>query len=264
LSDSETVSPAEKRPFYLPTPGQFLSVAASIFCGIPKRSLARDAIRLLDSHQPRPYLFGVENLPRNEPFVVVANHHHRANQWIGWVGALLIEAIHSFRPVEVPIRIVVTDAQRVRFQGRSRKIPFSGWFLGRIAKLWGMIPLSGDPADTASRAATLKRALNVLRNGEPVLLFPEGDRGTAYGLVEALPGTGGFLALAARHAKIVPVAFWEEGEQLSGCVDAPMVLTSRDDVQIRQQAMFAIGRMLPRSMWGVYSAAISMNKRELL
>jgi hypothetical protein len=98
----------------------------------------------------------------------------------------------------------------------------------------------------------------VLRDGDPVLCFPEGDRGTAYGLVDALPGTGTFLVLAARYAKIIPVAFWEDGEQLSGCVGAPIVLTSRDDAQIRQQVMVAIGRMLPRSMWGVYEWEVEL------
>jgi len=246
-----------QRPGYPPPVNIFLSVSASIFFNRPRRSLARDAINLLDSHTPRPLVTGTEHLPRDEAFVVVANHHHRKAMWIGWIGAMVIEATYAFHPVDVPIRIVVTDAQRFQFMGQSREFPLSGWFLGRIATLWGMIRMPGNPADTVGRAASLKQVLSVLRKGEPVLFFPEGDRGTAYGLVEALPGTGTFLALASRRAKIVPAAFWEDGPQLRGQIAPPITLISDGDAAVRQQIMTAIGRMLPESMWGPYRDAIN-------
>ncbi|MEP7288665.1 MAG: lysophospholipid acyltransferase family protein [Chloroflexota bacterium] len=253
---------SEKRPTYsFPLYG-FLHLSSSIFFDRPKRSFYVDANYLLNSHTPRPLLTGIENLPRDGAFLIVANHHHRAGLWIGWIGAMLVEAIYASRPVQFPLRIVVTDAQRFKFRGTARVFPISSWFLKRVAMLWGMIPIPGesDADNTTGRAAALKHVLSLLRNGEPVLFFPEGDRGTAYGLVEALPGTGSFIALAARRAPIIPVAFWEDGDQLRGHIAPPITLTSSDDAAVRQEVMVRIGRMLPPSMWGAYAEAIAAAK----
>lgn len=235
----------------------FLHLSCSIFFNVPKRSFFVDANYLINSHKPRPLVTGTENFPREEPFLIVANHYHRSGLWIGWVGAMLVDAIHEFHPVDFPLRIVVTDAQRFNFLGKSRTVPISGWFINRTAALWHMIKMPGDPDDTTGRATSLKQVLHILKKGDPVLFFPEGDRGTAFELVEAQPGTGSFIALAARRAKIVPVGFWEEGEQLRAHVAPPIAITSSNDETVRQQVMVAIGRMLPPPMWGPYAGLIA-------
>lgn len=247
------------RPGYPPPLDMFLSVSGSIFFGFPRRSIARDATQVLNTHHPRPILTGVENLPLDGAFMIVANHHHRENMWIGWIGAMVTEAVNSIRPARTPIRIVVTDSQRMRLFGQERTVPFSRWFLGRVAKFWEMIPIPADPNNTAGHAAALKATLGILKQGLPVLFFPEGEHGSAYGLVEALPGTGTFLALASRRAVILPCSFWEEGEnfeQLRGHISPPITFSSSDDAQVREQMMVAIGRLLPDTMWGLYINSI--------
>jgi hypothetical protein len=248
------------RPNYAIPIDMFLSVSASIFFGHPARNFAQDAIKFLNSRQPHPLLTGVENLPHDAPFMIVANHHHRENMWIGWIGAMLTEAVYQFRRQNVPLKIVVTDAQRFNFQGKSRVFPLSPWLLGRVAKIWNMIPIPSDPEDSVGHAATLKHVLGLLKAGEPILFFPEGDRGTAFGLVEALPGTGTFIALAARRAQIIPVSFWEEGDLLRGEISPALSITSKEDSVVRAQVMVAIGRRLPESMWGPYHDAIQSDR----
>ncbi len=248
-----------KRPNYPPPLAMFLSVSSSIFFGVPRRSLAHDATQVLNTHTPRPVITGLENLPHKGAFMIVANHHQRENMWIGWVGALLTEAVNSVRPAQTPLRIVVTDAQRMKLRDRDVTMPFSRWFLGRVANFWEMIPIPGDLSDTSGHAAALRTTLSTLREGLPVLFFPEGEGGNAYRLIEALPGTGTFLSIASRRAPILPCSLWEEGEnfeQLRGHISPPITFSSAADSAVREQMMVAIGEHLPESMWGTYADAI--------
>ena len=235
-----------KRPQYGTPRRLFLSISGSIFFGIPHRSLAADATQLLDSHHPRPIITGTEHIPNSGAFMVVANHYQRAHLWIGWVGALLVEAVHNVRPARTPIRIIVTDSQRVKGFGRDITIPFSHYFLGRIAHIWEMIPMPAERNAAAGRARALKTTLGLLQSGLPALIFPEGDSGTAYGLTEALPGTGTFIKLASRRAVILPCGFWEDGDYLCGQIASPLTIASADDSAIREQVMTAIEQLLPR------------------
>lgn len=235
-----------KRPRYATPRGIFLSISGSIFFGVPRRSLASDATKLLDSHHPRPIITGTEYIPKSGGFMFVANHYQREQLWIGWVGALLIEAVNSVRPARSPLRIIVTDSQRVKVFGRDVTMPFSRYFLGRIAHIWEMIPMPAEPRATAGHARALKTSLSLLQQGRPVLFFPEGDRGTAYGLSEALPGTGTFIALASRRAAILPCGLWEDGDQLCGQIAPPLTIAATDDSAIRAQVMATIGQLLPR------------------
>ncbi len=250
-------SPLDVRPIYAPPLRMFLSVSSSIFFGRPRRSIARDATEVLDSHTPRPIINGLEHIPRDGAFVIVANHHHRRNMWIGWVGALVTEAVNGLRPARTPIRIVATSGQRMRWRNRELTIPLSDWLLGRVVQFWQMIPIPADPADTIGQATALKMTLRLLKEGLPVLFFPEGARGSANTLVEALPGTGTFLALASRRAVILPCGIWEDGEQLRAQIAPPITLLDGDDATIREEVMCAIGRLLPGSMHGPYTAAIA-------
>jgi hypothetical protein len=221
-----------------------VQLSLSICLGWPRRDLGRDAAWLLTTHQPRPSLAGVENfLPG--AFTLIANHYQRPGLWIGWAGAMLAEALHVRRGAAPPIRIVVTDTQYMPWRGRRLRVPASRWFLRRVAALWGMIPMPADPADVNGRSATIRRVLRHLRHGDPILLFPEGEQGRAGPLREALPGTGSLLALAARIAPVIPVAFWEEGDQLRGQVGLPITLPGVADAPNRAALMSAIARLLP-------------------
>jgi len=247
------------RPDYKIPPLRFASVSSSIFTGFPRRDLSRDATDLLDSHRPRPVITGQEHIPRTGAVLFVANHHHRKQMWIGWCGALLIEAINQVRPARVPAHIVVADEQRMRWGDGEVVIPTSKFFLRRVSRFWQMVQIPGDVMNTAGQARALRAVLTLLKQDRPVLLFPEGEIGSAYTLVEAKPGTGTFITLASRRALIVPVAFWEDGEQLHGQIAPPIVIGTGDDSAVRTQVMAAIGHMLPPSMGGPYAEAIALS-----
>ena len=250
-----------RHPYYPIPIGLFLSVSASIFTGIPRRSIAHDSTKLLDSHTPRPVISGIEHIPKSGAFMIVANHHQRDHMWVGWAGALVTEAVNGVRPARTPIRIIVTDSQRMTVLGKEVAIPFTRYFLGRAAQFWEMIPMPTDPHAIAGHAHSLRTTLGLLKQGSPVLLFPEGERGRAYHLIEAMPGTGTFIALASRRAAILPCSFWEEGAQFRAQLSPPLIISSTDDSAVREQVMVAIGRLLPESMWGPYAAAIQQAQR---
>jgi hypothetical protein len=236
-----------KPPNYSLSPFAIAYLTLRIFTGWPKRPFAWDAEWIAHKlHKPNPTISGLEHLPREGGLLIVANHYQRKQMWIGWAGGLIANAVNDVRPARAPVRIVVTDSQRVKWFGREFTLPLSKWFLGRIAKAWDMIPIPADANDMPGHAATLKLCLNLLGKGEAVLFFPEGERGNAAGLSEALPGTGTFMALASRRAVIVPCGLWEEGEVFHGKFGAPLQLQIKDDARVRQQAMAAIGELIPR------------------
>ena len=251
---------AVPRPNYRIPRAAFASVSASIFTSFPRRTLSRDASLLLNSYQPRPIITGIEHIPRSGPVLFVANHHHRKQMWIGWCGSLLIEAINQVRPARVPVHIVVADEQRIPWRGGEAVLPMSKFFLRRVSEFWDMVQIPGNPANTAGQARALRAVLTLLKQDKPVLLFPEGEIGSAYTLVEAKPRTGTFITLASRRAPIVPVAFWEDGDQLHGQIAPSITIVDGDDTAVRTQVMTAIGQILPPSMWGPYAGSIGASR----
>lgn len=188
---------------------------------------------------PRPQLSGIENVPRQGGVLLVANHYTRPGMWIGWPGALLADALHAHRGPPT-VRIVVTDAQRNIAFGQRYQMPLSGFFLGRVARLWNMIRISGDPHNVSQRATALKQVLRALKDGDSILFFPEGDRGSADHPLPPLPGTGTLIALAARICPVCPVSFWEDGNALHGRIGPPLTLISKDDQAVRDHVATAI------------------------
>jgi hypothetical protein len=235
-----------KPPKYSLPPLAIAYLTLRIFTGWPRRPFAWDAEWIAHKlHTPNPTISGVEHIPRTGGVLVVANHYQREGMWIGWAGGLITNAVNNIRPARAPVRIVVTDSQRVKWFGREFTMPLSRWFLGRIAHAWDMIPIPADQADKAGQAATLRTCLTLLSKGQVVLFFPEGERGIAGKLSDALPGTGTFIGLANRHAQILPCGLWEEGEQLRAQFGAPITFQNRDDDSIRQQVMAAIAALIP-------------------
>jgi 1-acyl-sn-glycerol-3-phosphate acyltransferase len=147
---------------------------------------------------------GGEHVPRRGPFIVAANH-------IGWLDGPLM-AIVLPRPVHA-----WTKAEM--FTGRT------GVFLRRS----GQIPLDRFHADPAA----VKSALRVLRAGNAVGVFPEGNRGD--GELRRFHRGAAYLALAT-GAPVVPVAFL--GTRLPGAA-----LDSRPPAGSRLEIV--VGRPVP-------------------
>ena len=118
---------------------------------------------------------GRERVPAHGPFVLAPVH--RSN-------------------MDTPFTSVVTR-RRVRFMGKDSlwRKPFWAWFLSAL----GGFPVSRGTVDLEA----MKRCLEVLEAGEPLVLFPEGER-KAGPTVQPLFEGAAYLALKA-GVPIVPI-----------------------------------------------------------
>ena len=144
-------------------------------------------------HLVRPELFpyarfdleGVERLPDEGPFILVANHR-------------------SYFDVVALALLIAGKGRPVRFL--AKKELFEAPLIGQVLRALGGIEV--DRAGQA--AASLERAARVLRAGEGLALLPQGTipRGRAF-FDPVLRGKTGAARLAARSkAPVIPVALW--------------------------------------------------------
>lgn len=129
---------------------------------------------------------GLENVPRDQACVFVANHQ----------SYLDIPAIWGYVPVQFRIM-----AKRSLFY-----VPFMGWFLWRA----GHIPVDRENARAA--VASVNRAIAKLRAGCSLVIFPEGHRSAHGELQEFKPG--GFKIAQKAGVPIVPVTIIGTGRVL--------------------------------------------------
>ena len=129
---------------------------------------------------------GKENIPKEGAVLICPNHVHALDS------AVFIA--HSKRKVNVL-------AKDNLFTGPIRK-----WF----ANLFGIYPIKQDSADIEA----IKTSLRVLKNGEPLMIFPEGTRN---GLAKGTPLKNGPVVLAIKSGTpIIPVGikgtfkFWSK------------------------------------------------------
>ena len=126
-------------------------------------------------------------------------------------GAYVIAPVHRSY-VDTPIIACITR-RRIRFMGKEEVWKFGpiGWFVSAM----GAFPVSRGTADREA----LRRCVTVLENGEPLVLFPEGERKdgpliqplfagavfiAARAGVPIVPvGIGGSARVMPRHAKMV-------------------------------------------------------------
>ncbi len=151
------------------------------------KAIATGFIRLMT----RMTVDGKENLPRTGSYVLAPVH--RSN-------------------VDTPIAAGVTR-RRMRFMGKDsmwKNKPF-GWLLSSV----GGFPVTRGTTDIEA----LKRCIHVLNNGEPLVMFPEGERksgpivqplfeGAAYvacrGRVPIIPvGIGGSERVMPKGARVI-------------------------------------------------------------
>ncbi|HYN33210.1 MAG TPA: lysophospholipid acyltransferase family protein [Ilumatobacteraceae bacterium] len=126
-------------------------------------------------------------------------------------GAYVLAPIHRSY-VDTPITACVST-RRIRFMGKQEiwKYPSLGWLVSAL----GAFPVNRGHADREA----LMKCISILQNGEPLTLFPEGERkdgpavhplfdGAAYVAARAgvpiIPiGIGGSARVMRRHAKFI-------------------------------------------------------------
>jgi hypothetical protein len=229
-------------------------------------SLLRDAADIVAAVSPPALLDGAENIPERGPFVAVANHFQRRGLWVGFPSALLTCAVERRRPGAPPLHWAVVAQTRLG-DGRF-PVPGTAWAYREVARCYEMVALPPRREDVLGRARGL-RALARLAlppprgRGEPIAVYPEGERGNADGMVEALRGVGTFLlVLAAGGVPVLPVGFAEPGGRLEARIGVPFLLTrtagmTRDeqDSQASGQVMSRIAALVPEALRGPHPLA---------
>lgn len=119
---------------------------------------------------------GRENLPRTGPYVLAPTH--RSN-------------------LDIPAAAAVS-ARRLRYMGKDSLWKYRP--IGAIFSALGGFPVARGTADLEA----LKRCVEVLRRGEPLVLFPEGTRRSGPFVSDLFDGAA-FVAVKA-GVPIVPVA----------------------------------------------------------
>ncbi len=142
---------------------------------------------------------------------VVTRMHIDGRERLPPSGAYVVAPVHRSY-VDTPI-VACISTRRIRFMGKQEmwKYPRLGWLFSAL----GAFPVNRGTADREA----LSRCITVLEHGEPLVLFPEGERkdgprvhplflGAAFVAARArvpiVPvGIGGSARVMPRHAKMI-------------------------------------------------------------
>jgi 1-acyl-sn-glycerol-3-phosphate acyltransferase len=253
-------SPPPRRPEYrvpLPT---LISISVSVLLG-RRRSFVRDAISTMRANHNRPRrVEGIDNVPRQGPFIVVMNHLSRRGLRPFTCGMALAEAVASVRPNAAEIHWAFTSEYvDLRIGPVTIPVRLLRWIFGRVARIYGLVTIARREPLVMGRATALRQLARLVAH-EPIGLTPEGLESNGV-LIRPQPGTGLFLASVEGHrAPLLPVGLSEDGDTLVVRIGAPFridlprgVGRGEQDRLASDQVMLAIGRLLPTAYWGAYT-----------
>jgi hypothetical protein len=251
--------------------------------------------RLFSGMTPPPRVSSDEFIPTDSPFIAIFNHYESesAASWWGpflMTGVIAERRTHARRLENCPGRVGEGvqrieprgDATRIRWLmarewwyprgfGRHFKQPLTRLFFERLARVYGFVrvpPVLNGDLTRGEGVAGVRQALALTRGDDPALvgLAPEGNTGPGGALREPPSGAGLFL-LHLTHEKIplLPIGWYDDEEgDLTIRFGEPfhLHLPKMNDRRARDraaatQAMTAIGRLLPRRLWGAYREEIS-------
>ena len=118
---------------------------------------------------------GSENIPVKGAFIIVANHASYLD----------------------PMLLISTIRRRLYFIARKQLFNFT--FLGWVIRNVGTIPLKRSGRDMQA----LKKALEILKRNESLVIFPEGTRSKNKQLKKPRPGVG--MLVARSKVPVIPV-----------------------------------------------------------
>jgi 1-acyl-sn-glycerol-3-phosphate acyltransferase len=184
---------------------------------------------------PKPQIVGIENLPANASFILVANHYQRKGMWILFPAAILTQVIRQhYGPGDPPVRWMVTaNWPRVKLGPVSFRSP-GDILLPRVADALCCYPVSFAGSNQAFTARSIRRILrDAPRSNRPLGIFPEGVGGSAGTFSDPIPGVERLLShLAKAGMPAVPVCILEcEGQlvfRIGGVISAEALRGSED------------------------------------
>jgi 1-acyl-sn-glycerol-3-phosphate acyltransferase len=113
-------------------------------------------------------------------------------------GGSRVYAVNHISAFDIPVLYVKLPIFRIMAKKELFRYPFLGWHLRRS----GQLPIDQDNPGSSIRS--LKRAIDTLRSGMPLVIFPEGGR-SATGQIQSFM-TGAFYIAIKAHVDIVPLA----------------------------------------------------------
>jgi hypothetical protein len=260
-----------KTPRYVYSPRLLIPLVAVLLGR--RRVLSRDAALLLRGVSPPPRVLDAHHVPSTTPFILTVNHYDRPGLAAWWGIAVVVTAVTAQRTAE-PRELCFAMAREwwyPRGFGKWFKQPFTRWFFGKFSRAYGTIPLPPALEIEEFRgqgALAIRRALAMTRGESPALIgiAPEGRTGANLGLCFPPRGAGLFVLLMTHdRIPVLPAGIYEDDSDrvLTVRFGAPYALRvphdlPRDtrDALAARQIMCAIGRLLPRRMWGVYREEI--------
>lgn len=145
-------------------------------------AVSRHLVRLIFSTYFRGEVYNAHNVPERGPLIIASNH-------VGYIDPFCVGA-----------------AVNRRICYLCRESAFKWPIIGYLLKKWNAVPVDRDGKNPRG----LKAVLDRLKDGEAVMLFPEGTRTYDGNLQRAKPGIG--LLVAQSQAPVLPVrifGMWE-------------------------------------------------------
>jgi 1-acyl-sn-glycerol-3-phosphate acyltransferase len=208
--------------------------------------LIRGVVRLIFAIILDVHLVGRQNVPETGPLIIASNH-------LSWADVPLIPSFLKRR--------VVYMAKEETFDGKM------GW----LVRFLGAFPVKRGEADRHS----LRTAMEQLKSGHIVSIFPEGTRSKIHTLGQAHAGLG-MIALRS-GAPVVPVAIYGSEKafkkfrpRITITFGEPLILApkgkkiTREDIdESTEQVMLRIASMLPPEYRGVYAEKLAHSEINL-
>lgn len=159
--------------------------------------------------QPPPEFLGLENIPADPRFLIVANHYQRKGMWILHPAAAITQAVRrAVGPGNPPVHWIVT-ANWPPIRIGPWRFPSPGdRLLPRVAHVLHCYAVSFAKHNPGFTASSIRRLLKDAPHlHRPIGLFPEGVAGTAGMLTDPIPGVERLIVKLNRPA--MPVAISE-------------------------------------------------------
>lgn len=226
-----------------------------------RRDMQSDAKACIENMSAQLRVLGKENIPQEGNCVLTINHYHRPGFGAQWL-ALATTAL-------VPLKMHWVVTGELMCQGkwyeaigsRSSRI-----FLKRLAYIYDlttMPPMPPRPQDVDARAASVRKVLEYVKQGNDPLLgiSPEGHNPPDGILTRPAPGFGRFALLLARAGmRFTPVGGYEAdgcfflhfGEQYELNVQNGLPAEGKDEYAM-QIVMENIARLLPVPLRGAFA-----------